>query len=101
MKLKTGDKVKVIAGKEKGKESTITKVLRAENKVVLDGLNISKKHKKGFSGQKGEILEIAMPIDASNVSLVDPKGGVTRIGYEVAKDGKKIRVARKSKTVLK
>lgn len=101
MKLKTGDKVRVIAGKDKGKEGEITKVLRDTNKVVVDGVNILKKHQKSRArGESGQILEIASPVDASNVSIIDPKSGEpTRIGYKVEK-GKKVRIAKKSGSEL-
>lgn len=71
MQVKKGDKVKVIAGKEKGKTGVISSVLRAENKVVVEGLNIAKRHTRPRkAGEKGGIIEMAMPIDASNVKLV-------------------------------
>ncbi len=101
MKLKTGDKVIVIAGKDKGKEGEITKVLRDSNKVVVDGVNILKKHQKARTqGESGQILEVASPVDVSNVAIVDPKTGKpTRIAYKVVKD-KKVRVAVKSGSEL-
>jgi large subunit ribosomal protein L24 len=72
MHVKKGDKVIVIAGKEKGKSSTVAKVLREENRVVLEGLNMMKKHVKAPKpGEKGGIVDIAMPIHASNVKLAD------------------------------
>lgn len=68
MKFKKGDKVIVITGKEKGKSSTVARVLRDENKVVLEGLNMMKKHIKAKkAGEKGGVVPVAMPIDASNV----------------------------------
>lgn len=74
MHLKKGDNVIVIAGKEKGKSSTVASVLRAENKVILEGLNKMKKHTRPTkAGAKGGIVEIAMPIHASNVKLADKK----------------------------
>jgi large subunit ribosomal protein L24 len=70
MHVKKGDKVIVIAGKEKGKSSTVTKVLREENRVVLDGLNLVKKHTKPKkAGEKGGIISIPQSIHASNVKL--------------------------------
>ena len=70
MHVKKGDKVIVIAGKEKGKTSTVVKTIRETNKVVLEGLNMMKKHTKApKAGEKGGIVSIAMPIDASNVKL--------------------------------
>jgi large subunit ribosomal protein L24 len=72
MHIKKGDKVIVIAGKEKGKSSTVIKTLREENKVVLEGLNLMKKHiKPKKAGEKGGIVEISMPIHASNVKLAE------------------------------
>ena len=101
MKLKTGDKVVVIAGKDKGKEGTITKTLRAENKVVVEGVNVAKKHVKGNGQQAGSINEVEAPIHASNVMIVDPKTNKpTRIGHKIDKDGKKIRISKKSNSSL-
>ncbi len=72
MHLKKGDKVIVIAGKDKGKSSVVAKVLREENRVVLEGLNMMKKHIKApKAGDKGGIVSVAMPIHASNVKLAD------------------------------
>ena len=97
MNFKVGDKVRVIAGPSKGKEGKITKVLRNENKVVVEGANIRKKHTKDNGQNTGGIVEFAAPIHASNVMIVDPKTKKgTRIGYNTDKNGKKIRVARKS-----
>ena len=101
MKLKTGDKVVVIAGKDKGKEGTITKTLKNENKVVVEGVNVAKKHIKPNGQAAGSIQEIEMPINASNVMIVDPKTKQrTRIGHIVDKKGKKIRVTKKSNSNL-
>ena len=98
MKLKVGDKVKVIAGSSKGKEGKIIKTLRNENRVIVEGVNIVKKHKKGNGQETGGILEIEAPINASNVMLIDPKTKkVTRIGYKKdEKTNKKIRISKKS-----
>ena len=98
MNFKTGDKVVVIAGKDKGKEGKIIKVLRKENRVVVEGVNIVKKHKKGNGQETGGILEVEAPINASNVMVIDPKTKkVTRIGYKKdEKTNKKIRISKKS-----
>ena len=98
MKLKVGDKVKVIAGSSKGKEGKITKTFASENKVIVEGVNIVKKHKKGNGQETGGILEVEAPINASNVMYIDPKTKkVTRIGYKKdEKTNKKIRIAKKS-----
>lgn len=101
MKLKTGDKVVVIAGKDKGKEGTITKVLRNENKVVVEGINVAKKHVKPNGQTAGSIVDIELPINASNVMIIDPKTKKpSRIGHTTDKNGKKIRIAKKSNSNL-
>ncbi len=97
MKLKTGDKVVVIAGKSKGKEGTIIKTLKNENKVVVEGVNMVKKHLKPNGQESGSIVEREAAIDASNVMIIDPKTKKpTRIGHTTNKAGKKVRVAKKS-----
>ncbi len=79
MKIKKGDNVIVIAGKEKGKKGVISRALPREDKVVIDGLNLRKKHIKARkSGEKGQVVEVASPIHVSNVQLVDTKGKTTR-----------------------
>ena len=97
MNFKVGDKVEVIAGSSKGKQGKITKVLRNENRVIVEGCNIVKKHNKGNGQQTGGILEVEAPIHASNVMIVDPKTKKpTRIGHTIDKNNKKIRIAKKS-----
>ena len=101
MNFKTGDKVVVISGKDKGKEGKITHVLRSENRVVVEGINIVKKHVKGNGQQAGSINEVEAPIHASNVMIIDPKTKKpTRIGHKIDKDGKKIRISKKSNSNL-
>ena len=96
MKFKVKDEVQIIAGKDAGKRGVIIKALPKENKVVIEGANIAKRHRKATQqNQKAEIVEIPMPIDASNVMLV-VDGKPTRIGYKVNADGTKVRVAKKS-----
>lgn len=101
MKLKQGDKVVVIAGKDKGKEGKIIKTLKADDKIIVEGVNIAHKHIKPSGDNNGEIIEIERPIHVSNVMIIDPKTKKrTRIGFTNAKDGKKIRVSRKSNEKL-
>ena len=96
MNLKVGDKVIVIAGSNKGKEGTIKKVLKKDNRVIIEGINLVKKHQKGNGQESGGILEIEAPIHASNVMIIDPKTKKpTRISKKVDKD-KKVRIAIKS-----
>ena len=96
MKLKTGDKVVVISGANKGKEGKITKVL--DDKVIVEGVNIAKKHLKPKNNNgNGEIVEVERPIHASNVMLVDPKTKKpTKVKIDFDKNGKKIRISKKS-----
>ena len=97
MNLKVGDKVIVIAGSNKGSEGSIKKVLTKENRVIVEGVNIVKKHNKGNGQESGGILEIEAPIHASNVMLIDPKTKKpTRIGHSIDKNNKKIRISKKS-----
>ena len=101
MNLKVGDKVRVISGKDKGKEGNIIKTLKNENRVVVEGVNICKKHIKGNGQTPGSIEEVERAIHASNVMIVDPKTGKpTRIGHTVNKNGKKVRIAKDSSTEL-
>ena len=97
MNLKVGDKVVVIAGSQKGKTGKIIKTLRNENRVVIENVNMVKKHIKPNGGNAGSIVEIEAPIHASNVMILDPKTNKrTRIGHSTNKSGKKIRISKKS-----
>lgn len=97
MELKTGDNVVVIAGKNKGKEGKIIKTLKNENRVIVEGVNIVKKHVKPNGQDAGSIVEVEAPIHVSNVMILDPKTKKrTRIGHSIDKKGKKIRVSKKS-----
>ena len=101
MNFKVGDKVVVISGKDKGSEGKIIKTLKKENKVVVEGINIVKKHIKPNGQNTGSIVEVEAPIHASNVMIIDPKTGKrTRIGHTIDKKGNKIRVAKKSNESL-
>lgn len=96
MNLKKGDKVIVIAGSNKGKEGKILKTLKTSNKIIVEGINLIKKHKKANGSETGGIVEMEAPIHASNVMIVDPKNKKpTRIGYKIEKD-KKVRISKKS-----
>ena len=100
MKFKTGDKVIVISGANKGKTGEITKILRDQNKVVIEGVNVKKKHQKAVAGQAGGIVEFSAPIDASNVAILDGDKP-SRISYTFDKKGKKVRIATKSGKEIK
>lgn len=95
MRIKKGDTVKIIAGKDKGKTGTVLQTLPKAQRVVVEGLNIAKKHVKPSQGGTGGIEEFPAPIHVSNVQLVDAKGESTRVGYRF-EDGKKVRFAKKS-----
>lgn len=97
MKIKKGDKVVVIKGKDKGTVGAVAESFPRLSKVVIEGVNVKKVHKKGQGEEnKGQVIEKSFPIDASNVMLVDPKTNKpTRIGYKTEK-GKKVRIAKKS-----
>lgn len=92
MKLKKGDTVMVIAGKDAGRESTISRVLPAKNKVQVEGVNTAKRHTKPTGAtMQGGIIDKDMPIDASNVMIVCKDCGPTRIGYRIDDEGNKHR----------
>ena len=96
MKLKKGDTVMVVAGKDAGKESTISRVLPAKNKVQVEGVNTAKRHTKPTGAtMQGGIIDKDMPIDASNVMIMCKDCGPTRIGYKIDDDGTKTRVCKK------
>ena len=99
MKLRKGDQVKVIAGRDKGKTGTIEAVLPSRNRVVVSGVNIVKKAiKSSPTAKQAGLIEMPAPLHASNVMVLDPKGGApTRIGYKLTGRGKgKVRIAKKS-----
>jgi len=98
MRIKKGDLVKVIAGKDKGKSGKVMQVFKAENKVVVEGVNASIRNIRARKeGEKGQKIEYNAPLNASNVMLIDAKTGlVTRINYKTLNSGEKIRIAKKS-----
>lgn len=97
LKIKKGDQVIVLTGKDKGAKGEVTKVLPAENRVIVQGVNVVTKHAKPTQFSAGGIQKKELSIHASNVALADPKTGkATRVGYKTLKDGKKVRVARAS-----
>ncbi|MBI5469917.1 50S ribosomal protein L24 [Candidatus Kaiserbacteria bacterium] len=102
MKLKKGDKVLVIAGKERGQSANIVRVIGKKNMVVLDGLNLVKRHRRAGQPGKGQIIDKPMPIHASNVMIVDPKDGKrTRVTIKRGRDGARERTTVNSGQVLK
>ncbi|MFA7032051.1 MAG: 50S ribosomal protein L24 [Bacilli bacterium] len=101
MNIVKGDKVIVIAGRDKGKSGVVQKVIPELNRVVIENVNVRKKHKKPTQANpEGSIVEVYAPIDASNVMLEDPKTKKpTRVGHKLVK-GKKVRFAKKSGQAL-
>lgn len=100
-KVKKGDEVVVIAGREKGKKGKIVKIITRESRVVVGGVNMVKRHTKPSRTGGGGIVEKEAPMHVSNVQLVDPKTGKgTRVGYKNLQDGRKVRVARRSGETL-
>lgn len=104
MKIKKGDKVKVTAGKDKGKITTVEKVLSSSGKVLLAGANLFKKHlKPRGEGKPGGIVQIPRPLPVENIALVCPKcGQTTRVGYQFSEKQKreKLRICRKCKNLI-
>jgi large subunit ribosomal protein L24 len=98
LKIKKGDRVRVLSGKDRGKEGTVLRALPGEGKVIVEGVNTVKKHQKPTRvNQSGGIIDRDMPIDVSNVAVLSPGDGrPTRVGYKVLDDGRKVRVCRRT-----
>ncbi len=101
MKIKKGDKVVILTGRDKRKEGEVLRVMPTEGRVIVQGVNVVKKHTKPTQFAAGGIENKELSIHVSNVALVDPKSGKpTRAGYKIGKDGAKTRVAKKSGEAL-
>ena len=99
-KIKKGDKVIVVTGRDKGKQGEVLEVLRAESRVRVQGINMVKRHRRATQTDAGGIVSKEASLHISNVAHIDPESGkATRVGYE-AKDGNKIRIARRSGKAL-
>ena len=100
MQIRKGDTVVVISGKDKGKVGTVLRAIPKANKVVVEGVNVQTKHAKATRKAGAEIKHFESPIDASNVMLYDTKAKeVIKVGYQI-KDGKKVRVSKKTGNVI-
>ena len=100
MKIKKGDTVVVISGKDKGHEGEVVRAIPSEDKVVVNGANTAKRHTKAQrQNQQAGIIDVDMPIHVSNVMLVH-KGKPTRVGYKINSDGTKVRVAKRTGEVI-
>jgi large subunit ribosomal protein L24 len=102
MKIKKGDRVRVLSGKDRGKEGVVMRALPSEGKVIVDGVNTAKRHQKPTRmDQSGGIVNKDMPIDVSNVAVIDPSDGKpTRVGYRLDADGRKTRISRRTGTEI-
>ena len=102
MKIKKGDNVVVLAGKDRGKTGKVLRAIPSQEKVIVEGVHIAKRHQRARrGGQSGQIVEKTLPIHVSNVAIADPKTGKpTRIRI-TREDGKRVRIAKKSDSVIK
>jgi large subunit ribosomal protein L24 len=98
LKIRKGDRVRVLTGKDRGKEGTVLLAMPKEAKVVVSGINVAKRHRKPTSATNvGGIIDKDMPIDVSNVAVIDPQDGKpTRVGYRFDPDGTKVRISRRT-----
>lgn len=97
LKIRKGDEVIVVSGRDKGRKGSVLRVIPAERRVIVQGVNIAKRHTSASATQPGGIVDKELPIHVSNVALVDPDGGkATRVGYKFLDDGRKVRIARRS-----
>lgn len=95
-KIRKGDKVVVLTGKDKGRAGEVLRVLPKDDKAVVRGVNVVRRHQKQSQSQEGGIISKEAPIHLSNIAIADPKDGKpTRVGFEV-RDGKKVRIAKRS-----
>jgi large subunit ribosomal protein L24 len=101
LKIKKGDNVVVISGRDKGKRGEVLRVLPTEARVVVQGINVARRHTRPRMGDPGGIVEKELTIHISNVAHIDPQSSrPTRIGYKFLEDGRKVRVARRSGEVI-
>ena len=101
VKIKKGDHVIVTTGRDKGKKGDVIKVFPKEDRVLVSGVNVVKRHQRQTQTQQGGIISKEAPIEASNIAHVDPKSGeATRIGFKILGDGRKVRFAKKSGEVI-
>ncbi|MBL8671824.1 MAG: 50S ribosomal protein L24 [Alphaproteobacteria bacterium] len=97
LKVKKGDKVVVITGRDKGKSGEVVRVMPRENRLIVAGVNMVKRHQRQSLKDQGGIVEKEAPIHVSNIALADPQSGKpTRVGYKVLEDGRKVRFAKRS-----
>jgi len=96
-KIKKGDKVIVLAGRDKGRTGEVVEVRPADNRALVRGINMVKRHQRQTAQQEGGIISKELPVHLSNIALADPKDGKpTRVGFKIQADGKKVRYAKRS-----
>jgi len=96
-RIRRGDQVIVVTGRERGKKGEVVRVLRDNDRVIVQGVNMVKRHMKPSPQNPGGIVDKEAPLHVSNISLVDPKdGSPTRIGFKILEDGRKVRYAKRS-----
>ena len=98
LRIRKGDRVRVLKGKDRGKEGVVMRVLPEVGKVIVDGVNVAKKHQKPTRAtMQGGIIDKDMPIDVSNVAVISPKDGKpTRVGFKFKDDGTKVRICKRT-----
>ena len=100
-KIKKGDNVVVLVGKDKGRSGEVLQVMPKEGKAVVGGINMVKRHQRQSAGQDGGIISKEAPIQLSNIAVADPKDGkATRVGIKIAEDGRKVRFAKRSGVLI-
>jgi large subunit ribosomal protein L24 len=100
-KIRKGDTVIVVAGKDKGKKGSVLKMLPKENRAIVQGVNVAKRHQKQSASQQGGIVSKELPIHISNIAHIDPADSkATRIAYKILEDGSRVRVAKRSGEVI-
>ena len=96
-KIRKGDKVIVLAGRDKGRSGEVIEVRPAEGRALVRGVNMVKRHQRQTAQQEGGIISKELPVQLSNIAIADPKDGKpTRVGFKVQPDGKKVRIAKRS-----
>jgi large subunit ribosomal protein L24 len=101
VKIRKGDRVIVISGRDKGKKGEVLKVYPKEERALVAGVNVVKRHQRQTQAKQGGIISKEVPIDLSNIAYADPKTGeATRVGFKILGDGRKVRFAKKSGEVI-
>jgi large subunit ribosomal protein L24 len=101
-KIRKGDRVVVLSGRDRGRQGDVLKVMPKEERAIVNGINMARRHTKPSTTQPGGIEDKELPIHLSNLALIDPKDGskTTRVGFKTLDDGRKVRVARRSGEII-